>query len=437
MIPSRTDSHAAAEAQFAIAEAKLARLRTIDPVLLDVSLREPCFSAYLGHTLQNKIDLLPLVERFGIADKVVATLDFQDPDHPQVENQFCEYLNDIGYDLSGCFALTAVGAIGPDGFVPDQSMLRLAQYRIPNTMHEIYLMDPSSANHAEVLERVAHSVRWLRRHITGDHGGAPRIYLNVVDLIDAFFADRQWCFQMLDLLAELGVDAVSFEDGRGSYFPFQVGAMVKAMKALLRPGQKVLFHSHSGNGMENASVLEALLEGADGYWAGMEKESSTIGHASMGELVANLVRAGNQTMAARYQVAELLPICHAMHRINDEAAPPATWPIQGANAYRQMLSGFDQVATRAMDLAPEAIGGRYTFRVSPDGSDAPVLQGRVLEVTGIAIDCNCANRMILLMRRDLCDGIRLRYDAPDQLRQLLQWAIADDPDIRHHATTHR
>ena len=28
-----------------------------------------------------------------------------------------------------------------------------------------------------------------------------------------------------------------------------------------------------------------------------------------------------------------------------------------ANAYRQMLSGFDQVATRAMDLAPEAIGG--------------------------------------------------------------------------------
>ena len=33
--------------------------------------------------------------------------------------------------------------------------------------------------------------------------------------------------------------------------------------------------------------------------------------------------------------------------------------------------------------------------------------------------------MILLMRRDLCDGIRLRYNEPDQLRQLLQRAIAD------------
>lgn len=419
---SRTHLHAEAEAQFAGAAAKLARLRSLDPVLLDVSLREPCFSAYLGHTLQNKIDLLPLVERFGIRDKVVATLDFQDPSHPQVENQFCDYLNAIGYDLTGCFALTAVGTIGPAGFAPDQSMLRLVHYRIPNSMHEIYLMDPASADHADVLARVAASVAWLRQHVTGDHGGAPRIYLNVVDLIDAFFADRPWCFQMLDLLAELDVDAVSFEDGRGSYFPFQVGAMVKAMKALLRPGQKVLFHAHTGNGMENAAVLEALLEGADGYWAGMEKESSTIGHASMGELVANLVRAGNAQMAARYRVDELLPICHAMHRINNETAPPANWPIQGGNAYRQMLSGFDQVAGRAMDLAPAAIGGRYTFRVSPDGSDAPVLQGRVREVMGIDIDADCATRMILLMRRDLCDGVRLRYDAPDQLRLLYQRA---------------
>jgi isopropylmalate/homocitrate/citramalate synthase len=301
-------------------------------------------------------------------------------------------------------------------------MLGLVQYAIPNTMHEIYLMDPTSANHAEVLDRVACSVQWLRQNVTGDHGGAPRIYLNVVDLMDAFFADRTWCFQMLDLLAELGVDAVSFEDGRGSYFPFQVGAMVKAMKALLKPEQKVLFHAHAGNGMENAAVLEALLEGADGYWAGMEKESSTIGHASMGELVANLVRAGNEQMAARYQVGQLLPICHAMHQINNEDAPPDTWPIQGANAYRQMLSGFDQVATRAMDLAPTSIGGTYTFRISPDGSDAPVLQGRVREVMGIEIDQDFATRMILLMRQDLCDGIRLRYDDPDQLRLLFQRA---------------
>jgi hypothetical protein len=95
-----------------------------------------------------------------------------------------------------------------------------------------------------------------------------------------------------------------------------------------------------------------------------------------------------------------------------------------------MLSGFDQLATRAMDLAPAAIGGRYTFRVSPDGSDAPVLQGRVREVTGVEIDPDCATRMILLMRQDLFNGIRLRYDEPEQLRLLLQRANADGAATR-------
>ena len=422
----RADPRAQAEAAFAAAQAKTNLLAAIDPVLLDVSLREPCFSSYYGHILQNKKDLLPMVEAFGIPDKVIATLDFQDPTYPQVENQFCEYLISIGYNMTGCFALTAVGQIVDGQFVPDLSMQKLQQYGIPNTMHEIYLMTPDSADHQLVLQRLQASIAWLRANIKGDHGGAPRIYLNVVDLVDAFFADRDWCCEVLALLAAEGVDAVSFEDGRGTYFPYQIGAMVSAMKAYLNPGQKVLFHCHAGNGMENASVIEALLAGADGYWAGLDKESSTIGHASMAELLANLVRAGNTRVSERYLMQDLLPICQAMHRINDEEDLPETWPIQGSNAYRQMLSGFDQIAGRAMDLPPEAIGGSYTYRISPDGSDWPVVQGRVLELLDKQIEEPCATRMILLMREDLNNGLRIRYDDADQLLALYQRAAAGD-----------
>lgn len=416
-----SDARAEAEAQFAAAQAKLDRLASLNPVLLDVSLREPCFSSYLGHTLQNKKDLLPLVTRFGIPDKVIATLDFQDPVWPQVENDFCEYLQSSGYDMTGCFALTAVGGIDASGaFIPDQSMEKLRQYGIPNTMNEIYLLGDASSDHLQVKQRIAQSVLWLRQNIVGDGGGPTRIYINVVDLIDAFFADRDWCCEVLQLLSELQVNAVSFEDDRGTFFPFQVAAMVKAMKAYLQPTQLVLFHCHSGNGMENASVIDALLAGADGYWAGLEKESSTIGHASMGELVANLARAGNQTVTARYRVDQLLPICQAMHQINSgEADEPQTWPIQGSNAYRQMLTDFDQVSGRAMDLPPEVIGGTYTFRISPVGSDAKVIQGRVLELLGQQIDAPWATRMILRMRQQLREGTRTRYDDAGPLQQLV------------------
>lgn len=416
------DPRAALEAAFAAAQAKTDRLAAIDPVLLDVSLREPCFSSYLGHTLQNKKDLLPMVDGFGIPDKVIATLDFQDPDMPQVENQFCEYLQSTGYDMTGCFALTAVGTLDGDAFVPDQSVKKLQQYGIPNTMHEIYLMTDDSRDHAQVVKRIAGSIAWLRANIQGERGGPPRIYFNVVDLVDAFFADRDWCCEILALLAAQGVDALSFEDGRGTYFPYQIGAMVTAARAYLNPGQKILFHIHAGNGMENAAVIEALLAGADGYWAGLDKESSTIGHASMAELLANLVRAGNQTVARRYRVDRLAPLVQAMHRINDEEDVPPDWPMVGSNAYRQMLSGFDQQAGRPMDLPPERIGASYTFRISPDGSDWPVVAGRVKELLGETIDEAYATRMILLMRQSLDDGQRIRYDDEEQLRLLYRRA---------------
>lgn len=420
MTPTVSDPRTTAEQLFDAAQAKLNQLASLNPLLIDVSLREPCFSSYLGHTLQNKKDLLALVEQFGIPNKIIATLDFQDPDYPQVENDFCAYLQASGYDMSGCFAATAVGMIDANGaFIPDQSMLKLQQYGIPNTLSEITLMSIAPAERAQVPERLANTVAWLRANIVGDHGGPTRIYVNVVDLIDAFFADRDWCCQVLQVLSTLEVNAVSFEDDRGTYFPFQVAAMVGAMKAYLTPAQLVLFHCHAGNGMENASVIEALLAGCDGYWAGLEKESSTIGHASMGELVANLARAGNESVM-QYKVDQLLPICQAMHLINSaEPEEPQTWPMQGSNAYRQMLTDFDQVAGRAMDLPPEVIGGAYTFRISPVGSDCKVVQGRVLEQLGKVIDDAYATRMILLMRSDLrAGGPRIRYDDEEPLRQL-------------------
>ncbi|WVM93995.1 hypothetical protein ULG90_09990 [Halopseudomonas pachastrellae] len=71
---------------------------------------------------------------------------------------------------------------------------------------------------------------------------------------------------------------------------------------------KLLVHMHAGVGFENASVLEAVLNGADGAWGGLPKRAAIIGHASLGELIANLVRVGNPHMAQTYQLDQLLPL---------------------------------------------------------------------------------------------------------------------------------
>lgn len=121
--------------------------------------------------------------------------------------------------------------------------------------------------------------------------------------------------------------------------------------------------------MENASALDALLAGADGYWGGMERTSSAIGHASPGDLIANLMRAGNEHLSRRFQVRDLPPICEKMHAINTgQHATADDWPISGADAYRQVLTDFAQRDGRMMDLPPDAFGATYRYRIAPVGA---------------------------------------------------------------------
>jgi hypothetical protein len=202
--------------------------------------------------------------------------------------------------------------------------------------------------------------------------------------------------------------------------PFQVGAFVAIARSFLPAPLKLLVHMHSGGGFENASLIEALLQGADGVWGGLPKRAAIIGHASLGELIANLVRIGNPHMRG-YRLERLLPLATALQVLDEKAAVPDDLPILGANAYRLTLDFFRQKRTRFMDLAPEAIGGKYGYRICPVAADPPVVAGRLAEVTGRPSDTfpeNVLVQMVRLMRRDLRAGQRIVYDEPAQLLEL-------------------
>lgn len=423
-MPKSTPPLTRAQAALQAAADKLQRLQTVEPFFIDLSLRENPVGDRVGQTLSDKLAILPKIRDFGFDNILLGTLDYAMPDELEVDDDFMMYLRDHKIDTTGCYAFTDIGLCDAQGsFTPSPSMLKLRDYQVPNTLHEIYLSPEGMRGQydfATLKQSLPASIQWLKTNITGDHEGPPKIFINIVDGCDAFAENPDETFELLQLLGELDITGLSFEDDRGTYLPFQVGAYVAAARSILPGDCKILVHMHSGGGFENASVLEALANGADGVWGGLPKRAAVIGHASLGELIANLVRINNPAMQA-YKLQQLLPLATCLQLTDEDEAVPDDLPILGRNAYRLPLSFFRQIKDRPQDLTPEQIGGTYGYRICPVVSDPAVIAGRLSEVTGRAPEsftpCEL-EQMVRLMRRDLREGKKIVYDEPAELLRL-------------------
>jgi hypothetical protein len=412
------------------ANRKLTALQSLEPFFIDLSLRENSVGSTIGQTLAEKIAIFPQLRAFGFQNILIGTLDYALPDEPEVDDDFMVYLRDNNIDRTGCYAFTDIGLLNDAGvFIPSPSQAKLPVYGVPNSLHEIYLSDAgmSGLYDIETLKRsVVASIAWCMANMTGDNGGPPKIIINVVDGCDAWAQNPERTFEVMQLLAQQPIYGVSLEDDRGTYIPFQVGAYVALARAALPSPLKLLVHMHAGGGFENASVIEALINGADGVWGGLPKRAAIIGHGSLGELIANLVRLGNTSMT-QYQVPNLVPFANRLQNMDDNEANLPDTPMLGANAYRVTLDFFRQVPGRFMDLPPEVIGAQSGYRVCPLVSGPTVLAGRLSEVLGEPpsnFPTSVTEQMVRLMRRDLRAGNKIVYDDPTQLVALYQRALA-------------
>ena len=407
-------THEGAYEVMARARAKLERLRTVEPFLIDLSLRENPVGSRVGQTLKDKLELLPLLRTFGFTNILLGTLDYDDAEALEVDDDFMEHLRTFDHDaLRGGWAFTDIGRDDGGGFEPSPSMMKIAAYEVPNTLLEIYLAEDPPYTFEQLKAWLPQSIAWLREHMYRFDGVAPQILINIVDGCDAFHRNLDQTCEILELIRATGVDGLSFEDDRGTYFPFQVGAFVEIARQYL-PTQKILVHMHAGGGFENASLIEAILAGADGVWGGLPKRAAIIGHASLGELLANLARADNPHVR-RYQLAQLTSLATIWQTRDDQAPIAEDTPILGTHAYRTPIAFFEQKEGRPQDLPATVIGATQRWRICPVVSDPTAIRGRLGEVmqrSPSSFDQAVILQMRRLMRQSLRDGNRIAWDEP-------------------------
>ncbi len=113
---------------------------------------------------------------------------------------------------------------------------------------------------------------------------------------------------------------------------------------------------------------------------------------------------GHTNIAEQYQLDKLLPLSQKITQINTTLDAPNDFPEIGFNAYRTMLSFFDQKGdfkqeltrlngehvqfnvTRKMDVPVAEVGGENGYRITPVASNEEVIFGRMKEL-GV-FDCD-------------------------------------------------
>ncbi|MEQ9350556.1 MAG: hypothetical protein RII27_08465, partial [Alphaproteobacteria bacterium] len=268
----RSDDSALQAAQKEIA-GKLERLRTVRPVMLDLTIREPATGSPLGHTLADKHTLLRLSQELGFNRRVVATLAGPET----VDDRFCQDLRASGADLSGAFVFVMPGARdGAGAFVPDVSLEKQAAFGSPNSIFHFEFSRPrrerAGRSGEETLANLEESVAWIRQRTGGD------VFINLSDVMDCFRDEPDYASEVARRVAALAPEGLMYEDPRGTQFPFQHGAVTRWLRHHFAPPTLILVHPHAGNGMEHASVIESVLAGGDGAWLGFTSHAATLGH---------------------------------------------------------------------------------------------------------------------------------------------------------------
>ena len=401
---------------------KLAVLKNLKPFILDMAPREGSLPASYGHTLDDKQELLSLSKEFGFKDiSITGYFDYEN-----VDQVFAEQLRESGDSMDGYFS-NLMPAKTEEGkpFRPTYSQQQFEAVGTPNCLLLLYLepkaLTAEGRTYDDLFRDIVRNIEYLREILPQPAARRGRIFVRIVDIFDVWDQDPELLTRVLKLLQQLPIQAVIFEDVRGTHFPFQNAELVRLIRQYVSPPRLVLVHSHSGNAMEDAAVIDAILAGADGIWAGFSPHAAQGAHCSGAMLICNLLRAGNEHLKDEYDLKKMYPIVERMSVIHMGEPLHEDYPVFGKRSFHYVDEAFVQ-ADRPQDLNPELIGQKSGWRITPALAMPAVIRNRMKELgygKDVYDDKLLVKQVKVLMSEANIIGKRILADDPEVLDGLI------------------
>ncbi len=205
-----------------------------------------------------------------------------------------------------------------------------------------------------MLRNIDHYIRHYRARLPHETERQDRIYIRMADIFDAFDDDPRHVVRVFKLLGASPITGILYEDVRDSRFTFESNALVRLMRRYLPRPRKIPVHPHSGNGMEDAATIEAVVAGANDVWSGFTPQAAQGGRDAVRERPAH-------GRPRRALVAPELKTGYRQWQVSAFPAPPrhsaisrrstcSIWRFVGEGEFLTLLgpSGCGKTTTRRL-----------------------------------------------------------------------------------------
>ncbi|XP_068759042.1 uncharacterized protein [Montipora capricornis] len=318
---------------------KRARLKDLDLIVLDNSIRESTVGQLRGHTLENKWKIYNEVQKCGFKFIIVAAFSHM----TRVDDTFIRQLVARGEDVSNLFAFTEVTETVNDG-IPDTEttpvgLSKMERLGLINPIIEIDLAVDSINWQVftvqDMCKLLSERIKWSRRMLSPD----AKIMVNLRDFPDSMVYQMERVFTVVDFLGSLPAAerpfGILFEEPTGKFLPEEVGAWTAGVRKIMDYrgwSGHLLAHVHKKWALGEMTQLECLVNGANGIWASVCEEGAALGHACSTVTLMNLVRMGNTKVQNSYKCTQLREAACNVTKITTGMPPHPKQVIYGERA---------------------------------------------------------------------------------------------------------
>ncbi|CAE7342052.1 PRY3 [Symbiodinium sp. CCMP2592] len=352
--------------------------RSLKPVVMDQSIREPATNTPFGHTGYMKYLTLQIIRKMEFNDIAITGQYYGEKYTPETQvlewikykgekDKRDKFVKDPRHTMRGLVAMFA-----PGDHDRKAGIHSIKKFKVPNAFLDLTFKASVRFKDTNFVQSVIKAVEeldeiysefgwrsWREDHHINSDFAFGEISINLVDLMEYLNLSGDGSMEkqkMEDVekafKAWKGNDAfkrrvvaILVEEGRGVADYEDYGTLVRWIREFFpaKEQYRILVHAHAGtNNHQDVASLKAVKHGANGIWAALIPQAAQAGHNSSLVFLDYLLHHGNEHVLNDFHLFQALECARHIYYLNFNTHDiPDDCPIWGERVGQETHSAFN------------------------------------------------------------------------------------------------